>query len=98
MAYRLVPVLRSEKGEETSGAGAENLAPDGAMLARCVVPIVDVGGGDARRHVTLEHPGFMQNLAERIQIVVPDFVQELIAERDHPLHGGLLIDIGRQLR
>ena len=81
MADRLVPILRREEGEETAGAGAQNLAPDGAMLSRRVVPVVDLGGGDARRHVALEHPGFMQNLAERIQIVVPDFVQELIAER-----------------
>ena len=98
MAYRLVPVLGSEKGEETTGAGAENLAPDGAVLSRRVVPVVDVGGGDPRRHIALEHPGLMQNLAERIQIVVPDFLQELITERDHPLHGGFLVGVGRQLR
>lgn len=80
MAYRLVPVLGSEEGEETSGASAENLAPDGAVLSRRVVPLVDVGGGNPKRHIALEHPGLMQNLAERIQMVIPDFVQELIAE------------------
>src|ERR1700733_14783112 len=97
MAYRLVPILGSEKGEETTGAGAQNLAPDGAMLSRRLVPIVDVRGGNPMRHVALEHPGLVQNLAERIQIVVPDLVQKLIAERNHSLHRGFLVNIGRQL-
>ncbi len=78
MAYRFVPVLGSEKGEETTGAGAQNLAPDRAMPSGGLVPVVDVGGGTPIRHVALEHPGLMQNLAKRIQIIVPDLVQELI--------------------
>ena len=98
MADRIVAILRREEGEETAGARAEDLASDGAMLSCSLVPVVDVGSGNARRHIALEHPGFMENLAERIQIVVPNFGEELIAERDHPLHGGLLVDIGRQLR
>ncbi len=92
MADRVVAILRCEEGEETARPGTEDLAPDSAMLSRSFVPVVDVGSGNAGRHVALEHPRFMENLAERIQIVVPDFVQELIAERDHPLHCGLLVD------
>src|SRR6516162_9479074 len=74
-----------EEHEKTPIAGSEQLPAQGAACSARSVPGVDLWVGNAHRHLHLQMPVLMENLAEIAQTPRLKLLLEVERELHHPL-------------
>jgi len=68
--------------------------PDGTVLARPVVPIVDLGVADAAGQLSFLQPALMQNLAKGRQVVARQCRLQFSSQLDHSAQGASSLGVG----
>ena len=75
--------MRVEQQESTA-AGAEQLAPDRAVAPRALVPVVDRRRGDAVGQRALQHPALVEHLAEAVEVAGAQLLPQRVGIVAHP--------------